>query len=198
MHRRAFTMVELLIASALAGMLILGVLAAITNLGRTEQQQQKAERASLPTHVIDLIRSDLVHADEMRVRDEQIELRGRLGIDRDSVQVNHMPAVVRYAIIHVNEQPWLIRRQKDPTNLSSDRTTANVIANGVSAISFTRIAIAPNDDGALEQDAKETGPAEETEEFDDMWTVVPARILLSFQIDSPDEPIMIDRELVLR
>lgn len=127
MRVRAFTLLELLLATVLLSMLMVGVLSVVTRLGSaanrtiaasnaaspqaTGSVELRDERNRLADSVVRLLRDDLEHAIDVD-RSEP----GRLVFVSyrslaDSQDSSHRPVRIAYSIERVDGRAWLVRRQ---------------------------------------------------------------------------------------
>ncbi len=142
MRLRAFTLIELLAATALAGVLMVGVLGVITSLGRTKQQMRLLEDGAPTPHIerfLDLLRLDLTHGELTGHFRGQgpIEIAGHGGLDPRALTITHRPASIVYGVRELGGALWLVREQTlldEPTNR---RTTTALVLRGVSAVALT-------------------------------------------------------------
>ena len=146
MKQRAFTLIEMLLASVLATTLMVGVLSILPRLQPAEAARYSGDDRSSrkPTfdgmeECIALLRDDLRHADEFDfAQDGQVTLVGYCGLDRVSRQRTHRPVRVTYLVATVNGRDWLVRRQSALDVLSNDHVQWDLVLSGV-----TRFELAP-------------------------------------------------------
>ena len=216
---KAFTMVELLAATALSAMLMIGVLGVIGVIG---------ERASSPLTLIDQppddallrqLRWDLSHARSICVEGDRLLLRGYGGLADDG-RPAHRPADVSYAVALLGQRPWLVRRQSELdalTNLNSrrDLLMADVCAMRIlfaapSAVGGDPPALgpprtdAPSDRSVLswtELTPDHGWMATPSRLRVQLWTVTPQDVPWTASDDKPwqtDQPPWLDQVVVIR
>jgi prepilin-type N-terminal cleavage/methylation domain-containing protein len=134
---RAFTLLELLVATALSAILMVGVLAVVADLGAAAvAAQEKADPAApLGPQALEawvrLLREDLRHARTV-VADKEGELvlvgYGALDAAR---QRTHRPVRVLYRIEEVRGRPWVTRRQAALDCLTNQNVQRDLVCGGV-------------------------------------------------------------------
>jgi hypothetical protein len=131
---RGFTIMELLIASVLAAILMIGILFATTQLAKQVQRQKHLVSPTQFSNVLDLLRRDLSQATACRVTENQIHLRGFLLLDGKSQIRTEQPAEVSYRLVEINGASWLIRHQRELSNLTLDDTDANLLCKYITTM----------------------------------------------------------------
>ncbi len=120
---RGFTLLELLMATVLSALLMVGVLAVVADLGAdglsgglsaaAEAASSRAAGEDAVEHWLGLLREDLQHAAETNMLGEsEVELIGCLALDADRRRRTHRPVRVVYRIADVAGRSWLVRRQE--------------------------------------------------------------------------------------
>ena len=116
-RRRAFTLIELLAASALAAMLVLVLFQVIGSLGRTRAALDRKESAAAhepwKSDLLDMLRWDLANATERRLEPGRVTLAGHGSLDRRSLAAGHEPTAVIYELERRGSRSVLVRRQID-------------------------------------------------------------------------------------
>jgi hypothetical protein len=109
----AFTIVELLAATALAAVLLGGLLLLTGALARsTRALDQVAQADEWHRGVVELLRRDLAAATRVELGDGKVTLRGHGEIDRLMGNATHRPATVAYEQARLEDgRMWLFRRQ---------------------------------------------------------------------------------------
>ncbi len=109
--RPGFTFIELLLASAIAAILMSGVLTVVSSLSRDRHRMEARAQGSEPTFMLDLLRRDLANSQTMHARtDGAIVLVGHAGLDHKSMSANGRLVKVIYRIanqVMVREQVYL-------------------------------------------------------------------------------------------
>lgn len=112
MNRRGFTLVEMLVASALAAALMLAVMQIIGAIGRSRQALARSEgEAPWRAELLDTLRWDLANASEARFRRNRLILVGHAALDGRTLAPKHEPAQVMYDVTTLAGRNWLVRRQ---------------------------------------------------------------------------------------
>lgn len=124
---RGFTLIEVVVASVLATILLAALLSATATLSRDRQAVAKANASPTPADVravFDLLRRDLMQARSFSVSGEgrSVRIVGHCGLARDTMTGMSRPAEVTYQIVSSSRDGdaagCLIRTQRltdDPT-----------------------------------------------------------------------------------
>lgn len=183
--RRAFTLMELMLASAIAAILMAGVLSVVSGLSRDRRRMEARAQAAEPTVLLDLVRRDLANAQTMHAREDgAIVLVGHGAIDHKSMSANGRLAKVVYRVAAgalLREQMYL----DDP--IRPDRWSEVV------AVRVERIAITPTA-GAAEQMVFTEDMADRLGADAGRPVRVPPRARLRVEMNDRT----IDREVVIR
>jgi hypothetical protein len=137
MRWRAFTLLELILATALAGALLGGVLAASSRLSR--EGRALAARAGEPRaeDVFGLIRRDLINAASIRTVSSDLILRGYGGIDPRTLSSTSRLIQVSY---RVRPGVGLVRQQEYLDDLSHPARWSELVLCGATQLEAQRIA----------------------------------------------------------
>jgi prepilin-type N-terminal cleavage/methylation domain-containing protein len=112
MNRRAFTLVEMLVASALAAALMLAVMQIVGAIGRSRLAMARSTGVEpWRTDLLDTLRWDLANASSARFRAGRLLLSGHGALEGRSLTPRHEPAEVTYETAALGERSWLVRRQ---------------------------------------------------------------------------------------
>lgn len=109
-HRKGLTLIELIVALALAATLAVGALTVTVNLRRSQMRWSRSGgdgRSALR----ELLAADLLHADAARRIAGGFELRCRAALDPRTMKIHHLPAVIKYSVREVDGKYWLLRSQ---------------------------------------------------------------------------------------
>jgi hypothetical protein len=102
---------ELMLASAIAAILMAGVMVVVAGLSRDRQRMEARAEVSEPVVMMDVIRRDLANAQTMHTREDgAIVLVGNAGVDRTSMAVNGRLVKVVYRVsrgVMLREQTYL-------------------------------------------------------------------------------------------
>lgn len=156
-----FTLVEMLLATALTAVLLVAVLRATVSIARTHRAiSEKAGdtarqiyggeawmvggRARARASLHELVRDDLIHATQVRRTQRGVVIVGYTMLDPATRERTHMPCRVEYRVVRgekPGDTPWLVRDQvllvKD-TSLNAVRVpqaTSELVASGVGMFS---------------------------------------------------------------
>jgi hypothetical protein len=135
---RGFTLVEMLLATVLTTILMVGVLAVITTLGTRGAvadsvrplegltDTQAAEACAR------LVREDLDEATNVdATKVGELRLSGYGALDSRSRERTGRPVNVRYAVEEIDGRPWLVRRQESLDALGLDNVLCDLVCEGV-------------------------------------------------------------------
>lgn len=135
---RGFTLLELLLATVLSVMLMLGVLAVVTDLSTDpETIPSRGERfAAQQTQTLDawvrLLRGDLAHAIQVNAETpSRVEMLGSGALDERGRSRTHRPVKVTYALETLDGRRWLVRRQTAQDSLVAHATQRDLVCRGV-------------------------------------------------------------------
>lgn len=110
--RGGFTLLEMLLATALAALLLMLLLFVAMGVRRTERIMA-ATYAEAERHeeVFRVIAFDLVHARVIESGDNRLSIDGYGGLDAATLEATGLPCSVSYGVQDVAGQPTLVRRQ---------------------------------------------------------------------------------------
>jgi prepilin-type N-terminal cleavage/methylation domain-containing protein len=136
--RPGFTLLELLLATVLSVVLMMGVLAVLTDLS-TDSQTFQASPSSEPAvqgrvleALAELLRGDLSHAQSIEATEpNEILLRGSGALDNRARSRTHRPVEVRYELREIDGRQWLLRRQRALDVLSNRNVQRDLVCTGI-------------------------------------------------------------------
>jgi hypothetical protein len=135
---RGFTLLELLLATVLSVMLMLGVLAVLTDLSSDPDTvaTRDAKTTALQTRAIDawvtVLRGDLSHAIQIDADGEnRLTLVGSGALDARGRERTHRPVLVTYSLETLAGRRWLVRKQALQDALTADNTQRDLVCSGV-------------------------------------------------------------------
>ena len=139
-RRRAFTLIELLAASALAAVLMLVMFQVIGSLGRARTALARSEaggaaaQSPWKSDLLDAVRWDLANADTAKFEADRIVLTGHGSLNRRTLARSHEPVTVTYSIERRGrgDGGCLVRRQMPRGGATNDRGWSEVVCVGVS------------------------------------------------------------------
>lgn len=150
MPRRAFTLLELLLATVLLTGLMVSVLAVLTRIGTHDLSSAGITSTSLKIEAtsadpsllrvstsdidawIAVLREDIDHAIEIDTSvTNEVTLIGYAGLDDVNRRRAHRPVRVTYKIETLSGRPWLIRRQAWLDVLSNQNVQRDLVCGGV-------------------------------------------------------------------
>ncbi len=118
-HLHAFTMIEMLAATALTALAMVVVLRVIAGIGQSRSALMAQEnRNPWPASLTQLVRWDIAHAQKMFTTADGFSLEGVGGLDPTTRAPDGQPVNIQYTIVTVGQTRWLVRRQT-PLNTSA-------------------------------------------------------------------------------
>jgi hypothetical protein len=137
-HRPAFTLLELLLATVLSTVLMIGVLAVVTDLGApaVAAASTRFRDAALGPHTVDawvsLLRADLNQASRVEAsKNSSLALTGYTALDPSDRGQTHRPVRVTYEIAEVGGRQWIVRRQAALDVLTNRNTHRDLVGCGL-------------------------------------------------------------------
>jgi hypothetical protein len=146
--RRAFTILELLAATALTALLMAAVLHVVGAIG--------ASRATLARHsdagawrsdLLDLVRRDMTNASKVTFRADGMTLTGRAALEAGTLELRHEPVTVVYGLSVIDGRAWLVRRQSPREGLSHAPAWAELVCPNVTGFVVRRASSIPGANG---------------------------------------------------
>jgi prepilin-type N-terminal cleavage/methylation domain-containing protein len=110
--RRAFTLVEILLAVTIAAVLMAAVQAVLAGVARDRQRLTGEEKLNRPSAAIELMRWDLTNARRIIPIAGGVVLEGHGGIDRTSLTPNNRLTRVTYRVRGDARESNLVREQQ--------------------------------------------------------------------------------------
>jgi type II secretory pathway pseudopilin PulG len=189
-HYSAFTLIELVIASALAALLMVGVMMVLTGIIRDRKRLSAApssEPAS-PAALAEILRRDLSCSTQFSVlADGSIQINGLSALDDKTLQSIDRPSLITYRLSDRDGLRMLIRdeaMQDEPVQPHSLRT---LLATHVSEFKIDRL----HDKTDRQTDATDQSIGDSADEKG-----IPNRVRLRIAFD--DSPDVINQVLCLR
>ena len=135
-RRRGFTLLELVVTSAIAAVLMVGVLGLVAHLGSDQARLTRRASAGESDRVVDLLRKDLARATrvEPNAAGGPIVLEGYGAIDPLTLRPTGRAARVVYRVVRTDAGPWLAREQV-ALDEPAARPWAQYVLHGVESIS---------------------------------------------------------------
>jgi len=129
--KNAFTLVEILVALAIVGLLSTACLAVLTRLNRAgaEAETLPSRTARLKSALVRAMADDLLHAGRFRAVEGGFEIQTTHWLSHDDLTRRHQPTAVRYTAIAAGGRSVLVRRQE-----SADKTCTELVAAGVAGV----------------------------------------------------------------
>lgn len=195
---RGFTLLELLLASVLMAVLMVGVMSVIANVVRPAASLSESRDSESPDEEaqawVRVMHDDLRQARTIQTQGGEVVVMNNGGIDPLTQQRTHRPVIIRYAIKKVGERSCLVRYEQ-----SLDTREVMPERRELVGIGVTRLELVPPAEFLLEPDASpqsvtKKNLAEEEKKIeppiDGLWT-------LKLWTDLSDRPT-IERGLAIR
>ena len=135
--RRAFTLIEILLAVTIAAVLMAAVLAVVSGLGRDQRRLAVDEKTNRPSAAIELLRWDLTNGSTITPTADGIVLRGHGGIDPSSLRPNNRLTRVTYRIRRDGRESNLVREQRYLDDPIRPQPWSDLVLRDVRAIGVT-------------------------------------------------------------
>lgn len=205
--RGGFTIMELLIASSLAAILMIGILFATTQLAKQAQRQQQRNSPTEFDAALQLLHRDLRQATACRVEENQIHLQGFILLDKKNQTQRQYPAEVIYRLVEIGPNHWLMRHQREFSKLTLDDTSANLICKDITSMQLIAHDPLPlKDDNLtdnLDPEFEAENPNNETEKDDqllpleitDQWQPLPPAVQWTITRQPPNKPATSDPQM---
>jgi type II secretory pathway pseudopilin PulG len=139
----AFTLIELLAASALAAVLMLVLFQVIGSLGRSRaalarvEQSDASARTAWKADLLDLFRWDLSNATEASFKPGVVTLTGHGALDRRSLAVDQQPVTVVYRLEPRGRSACLVRHQFPRGGVTNDASWSELVCANVTAFEMS-------------------------------------------------------------
>lgn len=131
---RAFTMVEMLAATALAAVLMVSLVSVAATVNRTHAAMlETSAQVMSPWHMqlVDLLRRDLVNAVQIQTDANTLTISGPCSVQSISLRPDHRPVQIIYALQHDGNQNWLVRRQTYLDDPNQRATRTDIVAGRI-------------------------------------------------------------------
>lgn len=133
---RAFTLLELLAATALAAVLMVVLLQVVAAMARGKvvlERDAAAHTAPWQADLVENLRWDLTNTVEGTAEPGRLRLSGHGSLDRATLDSGHRPVNVSYAIEQLGGRPWLVRRQSPRGGLTNERGWSELVCPDVAS-----------------------------------------------------------------
>jgi prepilin-type N-terminal cleavage/methylation domain-containing protein len=134
MQRTGLTLIELMVALAIVGLVTAGVLGVVTNLSHGQGARQREMFTSRQEAGLDeLLRLDLQHATKLQLFANGILITSNAGLAEETNELEHVSCEIRYEIKTIAERNWLLRFQKRSAN-AQEKEVASIVCADVKEI----------------------------------------------------------------
>lgn len=135
---RGFTLIEMLLATVLTAVLMVGVLAVIAQISSPLQRAEKTAQAEISPidqdTVVSVLYADLAQARTIQTPPNRLHLMGYSSLDPQLRTRTQRPVKIQYLIEEVAGQPWLIRVEHALDADGSIASQTELVAQGVTRI----------------------------------------------------------------
>jgi prepilin-type N-terminal cleavage/methylation domain-containing protein len=139
------TLIELMVALVISGMLLTATMSVIGGLWRANARDQSQHEASARSFGIQtLMTNDMLNATEYLVTGQQCQLKTHYLLDESALAPQRVPATVSYQVRTVGGHNWLVRSQQ-PEVLG--KRMDELVCSGVQSVTMKAVA-ADNADSA--------------------------------------------------
>lgn len=172
MRRTAgFTLVEIVAALALAGLLLTVLLTVTGRVNHTRARLDDAARddRDRADGLVALLRHDLIHARSVESVGADAIITGYGGLDRRTLEPTHRPARVTYRVLDVGvdeAMPVLVREQIDLDNQTNREASIELVAIGIGRFAVKEVG---HSDDTLDSDAEIDVTAVPSRWFEASW-----------------------------
>jgi len=110
---RGMTLIEMMMALAIVGLLTAAALTVATNLSRSRRlDATRTTDAAVAESIGGLLAADIRNATAYHLQAGGIELQARASLDAETFEMRHLPVTVIYEIREIADARWLVRRQQ--------------------------------------------------------------------------------------
>jgi len=132
-----FTLVEVVLATALSAAVMVAVLGVVARMARSRPNRcDPVARALIEDELLSLIEMDLANARSFEARRDGFVLTGFGRIDPKTKKTGHGPARIRYQVRRAGGQNWLVRVQTIQSPGGGRRETHDLVCAGVERIAL--------------------------------------------------------------
>jgi len=145
--RSAFTIVELLVASALASILVVALLGTLRSLAI--QRKTLFDGGTVEpwrTSLTEQLRWDLCNSRQIEAHPEEIRLAGFASRDFQTDCATFRPCEIIYSICDDGRRHWLVRKEVHTDDLKFDNSRSEVVCAGVARLAVARLGEELDDD----------------------------------------------------
>ena len=134
--RKAFTILELLAATALTALLTVAVLHVVSSLGRSRAAlARQSDDGAWQADLLDTLRRDLTNASQAQFRPDGITLIAHGSLDATTVAPGDELVTIVYGVVPIHGRPWLVRRQTSRNGAAGDAGWSELLCPNVAAFS---------------------------------------------------------------
>ena len=194
LRRAGFTLIEMLVAGAIAALLVGGMALMLGGLGRDRARLHARSDAGHAEQTLELIRRDLTNATSVLAQPNLVTIEGFGGIDRSAMVCTNRAARIVYRVRRDGTRSALVREQRFLDDPVRTEPWAEVVASGATRLTITSDATPDPPALAVEPDEMPTATAAATSPASSNKGSAPA--LVRVRIEFVDG--VIDQELRIR
>jgi prepilin-type N-terminal cleavage/methylation domain-containing protein len=134
---RGLTLIELLVATALASMLLVAVMSLLKTLAvKRKVLVEQTAMAPWQQSLEEQLRWDLTHARRFEFAAESLWLMGYAARDFATGVITHRRSEVVYRLVRLGERTWLLREETQPDMLSNGNRRRELVCCGLTTIAM--------------------------------------------------------------
>jgi hypothetical protein len=138
--RKAFTILELLAATALTALLMVAVLHVVGTIGASRAAlARQADAGAWRADLLDQLRRDLTNASKVSFGQNSMTLAGHGALDARTLELRHEPVTVVYGLSVIDGRSWLVRRQAPRDGLSNAPAWGELICPDITGLAIVRV-----------------------------------------------------------
>lgn len=109
---RGFTLIEVMLTTALTAVILIAVLGVTASLGRSQKALARhADQEQGHGEIVELLRRDLAQAQEARFSQGGVEIIGFGALDPATLEPSQRPATIVYRLVSDRDGSWVVREQ---------------------------------------------------------------------------------------
>lgn len=137
-RNRAFTLIELLAATVIAAVLMVGVLVVVAQLGTDQQRLANHPEPEAANRIIELLQRDLAGATSIATGapSDSIVMDGYGALSLETQLPTGRAAEISYRIIHIHDSSWLVRKQR-PLDEPAEKPWMECVSHGMKHLTIT-------------------------------------------------------------
>lgn len=194
-RRRGLTLIELMVTTVLAGLIMSSLMHVVTMTGRMQHTmaQTAARDLAWQKRLTQQLSRDLTHTHTATWADGMLLLEGWNGWDRRTGEAIHEPSRIVYRLVTIGpEQMALVREQRDLLDLGQQRPKSTLIAVNVESMAIearntSRDVIHSDEFSSGPQASEPTSLSETRRAYEDSRDPSDGKwdLIITFDVDKP-------------